>query len=310
MRLTRLAQRAGEALLSLFLISLLIHAALDIAPGDAADTLAGETATAAQLTALRREMGLDAPFLTRYGHYIGGILLRGDWGTSLVSRQPVAPLLRSRVAATATLAVISMILATAVGVVLGGMVAHHSRPWFDTLVLGITAIALAAPSYWIGLLLLRLFAVRLRWVPVIGRNDLSSLALPVVTLCLPLTATIVRLVRAHMLVELGERYVVTARAKGVSPWRLVARHVLRNSLSPIVMMLAVHFGHLLGGVFIVETLFSWPGLGRLIVQGIFDQDHPVVMGAGLLIGALYIACNLLADVAQDRLDPRSEQRAL
>jgi ABC-type dipeptide/oligopeptide/nickel transport system permease component len=310
MHFTRLMQRAGEALSSLLLISLLIHAALDIAPGDAADTLVGETATAAQLTALRREMGLDAPFVTRYAHYIGGILLRGDWGTSLVSRQPVARLLRSRLAATATLAVTSMILATAVGVVLGGMVAHHSRPWFDTLVIGITAIALAAPSYWIGLLLLRLFAVRLRWVPVIGRNDIPSLSLPVITLCIPLTATIVRLVRAHVLVELGERYVVTARAKGVSEWRVVARHVLRNSLSPVVMMLALHFGHLLGGVFIVETLFSWPGLGRLIVQAIFDQDHPVVMGAGLLTGALYIACNLIADVAQDRLDPRSEQRAL
>jgi ABC-type dipeptide/oligopeptide/nickel transport system permease component len=113
-----------------------------------------------------------------------------------------------------------------------------------------------------------------------------------------------------VLAELGERYVVTARAKGVSEWRLLARHVLRNSLAPVVMLLALHFGHLLGGAFIVETLFSWPGVGRLMVQAIFNQDHPLVMGAGLLIGTLYIGCNLVADLIQDRLDPRAEQGAL
>jgi ABC-type dipeptide/oligopeptide/nickel transport system permease component len=310
MRLRRLAQRAGEALLSLLLISLLIHAALDVAPGDVAVTLAGETASAEQMAALRREMGLDVPFVTRYVQYVGHILLHGDWGTSLVSRQPVGRLLRSRLRSTATLAILSMAIATTLGLVLGVVAARHSSPWFDALVIGITAIALASPSYWIGLLLLRLFAVQLRWLPVVSRGDGPSLILPVVTLCLPLTATVVRLVRTHVLAELGERYVVTARAKGVSEWRLLARHVLRNSLAPVVMLLALHFGHLLGGAFIVETLFSWPGVGRLMVQAIFNQDHPLVMGAGLLIGTLYIGCNLVADLIQDRLDPRAEQGAL
>ncbi len=310
MSLQRLLQRLGEAVLSLIVVSFLIHAALDVVPGDAADTLVGDSASTAQMEVLRRERHLEAPFLKRYGQYLHNIVLRGDWGNSFISGRPVAGILWERMQNTVLLAAVSLGLSTTLGIILGVLTVQHKRRWIDGLTIGLTAISMACPTYWTALLFLRIFAVQLRWVPVVGEGNLYSLILPTSTLSLPLMAAILQFVRTHMLTETREPYVYTARAKGATESRVMRCHVLRNSLPPVATAIGLHFGHLLGGTFVVETIFSWPGLGRLMVQAIFDRDPPVVIGAGLLIAAIYIATNLATDLLQEWLDPRTACSAL
>jgi len=299
-------QQVGEACLTLIVISFIIHVALDIAPGDAADVLAGETADRTQIGILRRELNLDAPLLTRYVDYVVGILTRGDWGRSMSNNRPVGELLMERWPNSARLAVSSMIAALSVGGALGILAARYSDSWLDTAVISMTALGMACPTYWLTLLLLQVFALRLNWLPVLAGGEFKHLILPVATLSLPLSASIARFVRTQILREMQQRYVDTARAKGANERRVVLHHVLRNALGPIVTLAGLHFGHLLGGTFIIESLYAWPGLGRLMVQAIFDRDHPVVMGASLLIAAGYLSINLGVDLVHGKLDPRIE----
>jgi ABC-type dipeptide/oligopeptide/nickel transport system permease component len=299
-------QQVGEACLTLIVISFIIHVALDIAPGDAADVLAGETADRTQIAILRRELNLDAPLLTRYVDYVVGILTRGDWGRSMSNNRPVGELLMERWPNSARLAVSSMIAALSVGGALGILAARYSDSWLDTAVISMTALGMACPTYWLTLLLLQVFALRLNWLPVLAGGEFKHLILPVATLSLPLSASIARFVRTQILREMQQRYVDTARAKGANERRVVLHHVLRNALGPIVTLAGLHFGHLLGGTFIIESLYAWPGLGRLMVQAIFDRDHPVVMGASLLIAAGYLSINLGVDLVHGKLDPRIE----
>jgi ABC-type dipeptide/oligopeptide/nickel transport system permease component len=299
-----LLQRLGDACLTLVIISVIIHVALDAAPGDAVDVLAGETADQAQMTALRRELNLDAPLLIRYLNYVTGILIRGDWGRSMAKNRPVGELLRERLPKTALLAASSMTVALIAGGVLGVFAARYHDDWLDSLIIIATSIGTACPTYWLALILFWLFAIHLNWLPVLAGDGVKHLILPVVTLSLPLTTSMLRFVRAQTLRELHQGYVDTARAKGANEHRVLFHHVLRNALGPVLTLAGLHFGHLLGGAFIIETLYGWPGLGGLMVQAIFDRDHPVVMGTSLLIGAGYIAINLGVDLLHSELDPR------
>ncbi len=297
-------RRLRQALLTLLVLSFVIHLALDVAPGDAADSLAGDTASRGQLESLRRELGLDASLLARYVRYATSILLRGDWGRSMASRRSVGGLLIARWPNSVLLALVSMAIASLLGGALGIFAACHGSSSADGLIIAGTAVAMASPTYWTALLLLRLFALELHWLPVLAGNGIEHLILPVITLSLPLSASIARFVRASVLSEMGKPYVVTARAKGATERRIVLRHVLPNALGPILMVIGLHLGHLVSGTFVVETLYAWPGLGSLMVQAIFDRDHPVVMGAGLLIAASYILINLITDLLHGRCDPR------
>jgi ABC-type dipeptide/oligopeptide/nickel transport system permease component len=299
-----LARRFAGTLVTLVVISLVTFVALMSTPGDTASALVGESASAAQLQTVRAELGLDQPLLVRYGAFLANLTLRGDLGRSLISNRPVAELVLERLPYTLVLAFAAISLAALIGALLGGAAAIRSGSVWDTLLMSGAALGLALPTFWSALLLIMLFALRLHWLPVVGAESWQHLVLPTVTLALPTAAAVARLMRSSLLDVLGADYVRTAHAKGLVPRQVLHRHVVRNSLIPVVTVLGLHLGHLIGGAFVVETIFGWPGLGRMIVQSIFDRDYPVVMGATLVIAAMYICINLLVDLAHGWLDPQ------
>jgi len=296
----RLAGSAGV----LLAVSLVIFAALDAAPGDAADALVGDSASQAQIDALRREMGLDLPWTSRYVSFVMELLTQGSLGRSLISGRQVSDLLAASFPYTMMLALTAILLATGVGIVVGAAAAVRAGAWLDTAIMGVTALGMAVPTFWSGLLFILVFSLGLGWLPVVGASSLKHLVLPALTLALPTAAGVARLMRSSVLDELTRHYVRTARAKGAPPRRVLLRHVLRNSFIPLLTLLGLHLGHLLGGAFIVETIFGWPGLGRLTVQAIFDRDQPVVLGAALTVATVYLLINLAVDLLHARLDPR------
>ena len=305
-----LLRRLGGMLAALLAVSLLTFLALDTIPGDAAQALAGESASAAQLATLRRQLGLDHSALARYGAFITGLLLHGDMGRSLASGRPVAGLLLERLPYTVALALAAITLAALLGGLAGTLAALRAGTLTDTLLMTGSALGLAVPAFWVGLLLIMLFSLRLHWLPVVGASSLRHLILPTITLALPTAAVVARLVRSSLLDVLGADYIRTADAKGLPRRHVIGRHALRNGMIPVVTVLGLHLGHLLGGAFVVETIFGWPGLGRLTVQAIFDRDAPVVLGAALTVAALYLAINLLVDLAHGQLDPQAARAAV
>lgn len=307
--IVHLLRRLGGSLLVLLAVSLIIFAALDAVPGDAAEALVGDSASQEHLDALRHEMGLDAPLPTRYLRFLSGLLTRGDLGRSLITDEPVGALLAARFPNTLLLTLTTTLLATVVGVVVGTVAATRAGGLLDTAIMGATSLGLAVPTFWSGLLFMLVLAPRLD-LPVVGGGSWRHLILPALTLSLPTTAVVARLMRSSVLEELSAHYVRTAHAKGVPSWRVLMRHVLRNGLIPLVNLLGLHLGRLLGGAFIVETIFGWPGLGRLTVQAIFDRDQPVVLGAALTMAAVYIVINLLVDLLHAWLDPRTAQETV
>jgi ABC-type dipeptide/oligopeptide/nickel transport system permease component len=302
--------RLAAAALVLLAVSFVTYLMLNAAPGDLALTLVGDSASAEQLTALRQELGLDEPVVVRYLRYVAGIVLRGDLGRSMISDRPVSALILERLPLTLALALASIALSGLAGFVLGWLAVRHVGAFWDTALMALAALGAALPSFWIALLLIMAFALRLDWLPVVGADSPKHLILPAVTLSLPSAAVLARLVRSSLLDVIGADFVRTAYAKGLVRSQVMWRHVLRNAAIPIVTLLALQLGYLLGGAFIVETIFAWPGLGRLTVQAIFDRDYPVVLGATLMIAAVYIALNLIADLCQAWLDPRTGANAL
>ena len=276
---------------------------LTTAPGDAAAGLIGDTASAEQLARFRAELGLDRPVLVRYLDFLRGLAV-GDLGDSLVSGRPVTGLLMERLPQTILLSLTAMLAATVLGSLLGLLAARRAGTWFDTGVMALVNVGIALPTFWVALLLILLFSLRLRWLPVVGAGTPTHLILPAITLALPTTAVVARLVRSALLDVLGADYVRTAHAKGLPDPQVLQRHVLRNAIIPVLTVLGMHLGYLLGGAFIVETIFGWPGLGRLTVQAIFDRDLPVVLGATVTIATMYVILNLIVDLLHAWLDPR------
>jgi peptide/nickel transport system permease protein len=305
-----LLRRLSGTGLVLVLVSFVIFVALDVTPGDAAEAMVGDSASQEQLDALRHEMGLDVPLVQRYLNFISGLLTQGDLGQSLVTGQSVGGLLAERLPSTVQLAFTATALATVLGVAIGIAAAVRAGTYLDTAIMGGTALGLAVPTFWSALLFVMLFALRLHWLPVVGSGSLKHLVLPAVTLALPTAAVVARLMRSSILEELSANYVRTAHAKGARSRRVMSHHVLRNSLIPLLTLLGLYLGRLLGGAFIVETIFGWPGLGRLTVQAIFDRDQPVVLGAALTVAAMYLTINFFVDVGHAWLDPRVGQETL
>lgn len=305
-----LVRRVGGALLTLLVVSLITFGALESAPGDAASGMVGDSASAAQLQTLRAELGLDRPLVDRYGEFVSGLLTRGDLGRSLVSGKPVAGLISERLPYTILLALTAAVLAASVGMLVGIGAATRAGTWLETLLMGGAALGLAVPTFWAALLLMLLFSVRLRWLPVVGASTPAHLILPAITLALPTAAGLARLMRSSLLDVLRSDYIRTARAKGLKPRDVLGRHIVRNSLIPVITLLGLHLGYLLSGAFVVETIFGWPGLGRLAVQAIFDRDYPVVVGATLVIAFMYVLVNLAVDLAHGWLDPQVAHQAL
>ncbi len=291
-------------------ISLLAFVLLDQAPGDAAQAMVGESASSDQMAAVRRQMGLDVPVFDRYMRFAAAAVLHGDLGRSLLSGRSVSTLLAERFSATLILTLTTMALALLAGATIGVLAAAHHGSKLDLALMSIATLGLSLPTFWVAILLMLTFSLRLGWLPVGGSGSAAHLILPAVSLSFPTTAVVARLLRASLLDVRGACYVRTAYGKGLPPRRVWQEHILRNSLNPVVTMLGLYLGHLLGGTFIIETIFGWPGLGRLLVQAVFDRDYPVLVGAVLLIAVIYQLLNLAVDVSHALLDPRLGREAL
>jgi ABC-type dipeptide/oligopeptide/nickel transport system permease component len=305
-----LLRRVIWTVLALFAVSILILALLDFAPGDAAEAIIGDSGSAAQLQALRAEMGLESPLPLRYLRFLDGLLRKGDMGKSLITEQQVATLVAARLPYTLLLAFAASGLALLIGVPLSLAAALRPGSWLDTSLMSLSSLGLAMPTFWTAILFTLVFSLKLDWLPVVGAGSWKHLILPTITLALPTASIIARVFRSSLLEEMRNGYVLTAHSKGLHPRRVLTIHVFRNSLIPLITLLGMHLGHLLGGAFIVETIFGWPGLGRLTVLAIFDRDVPVVMGAALATAAMFLTLNLVIDITYGWLDPRVAENSV
>ena len=251
----------------------------------------------------RHALGFDRPLHQQFGDYVGRVA-RGDLGISLRSNRPVGALIRERLPATVELTVAALLIAAAVAIPAGIVSAVKRGSAIDRVAMVGAVAGQAVPIFWLALLLITLFGVHLRWLPVFGRGSLAHLVLPAVSLSTVILGRLARLVRSAMLEVLGQDYVRTARAKGVGELRVLAGHALKNAAIPIVTLLGLQFAQLLGGAVVTETIFAWPGIGRLVVEAIFNRDFPVVQGVVLVVSLIFVAVNLLVDLAYAALDPR------
>ena len=297
--LRRLALLLPTLLGALTLVFFLIHAV----PGDPVEVMLGETAGAADKEELRRSLGLDRPLHTQYRNFLAG-LLAGDLGLSLYERSSVAELIRARLPATFELALCALLLATSLSFPLAFLAAARRGAWQDRGALLFSLLGLSMPNFWLGPLLMILFSIQLGWLPVSGRAGPAHLILPAITLGLGMAAILTRILRASLLRVRHEDYVQAARAKGLSETSVWLKHMLRNALLPVITVMSLQFGSLLAGAVITETIFSWPGIGRLTVQAIQTRDYPLVQGCVLTIALSYIFVNFLADIFYRLADPR------
>jgi ABC-type dipeptide/oligopeptide/nickel transport system permease component len=298
-----IARRVALTIPVLAGVATLVFSLIHLIPGDPAQAMLGESAAESEVDALRRQLGLDRPILEQYGVFLAG-LARGDLGTSLRTGTPVRSQIVDRLPATIELAVAAMLVAILSAMPLGIAAAVWRGTVVDHASMTMALAGMSIPNFWLGPLLAIIFAVELGWLPVSGRESIASLVLPAVSLGAALAAILARMTRASLLEELREPYVQAARARGSSRARAVIRHALRNSLVPVVTIVGLQFGAVLTGAVITETIFSWPGIGRLLIQSIGFRDYPLVQGCILLIAVTYVIVNLLTDLAYGVLDPR------
>jgi len=284
-------------------VATLVFGFLHLLPGDPAEIMLGESAAPADVAALRRDLGLDRPLAAQYTRFIAGAL-RGDLGRSIAFQAPVTHVIVARYPATLELAAAAFVLAVALALPLGIAGAMRPGSSLDRAARLVTLAGACVPSFWLGPMLIFVFSMELGWFPVSGRGGLAHLVLPAVTLGLAMTGVLVRLTRTSLLAALGDGYVRTARAKGVGEWRVVSVHALRNALLPVTTVAGLQVGALLAGAIITETIFAWPGIGRLVVQAIDARDYLLVQGCVLAIGLTYVAVNTLTDLLQRAIDPR------
>ncbi len=281
----------------------LVFALIHLIPGDPVEVMLGETAGAMDKQQLRRSLGLDQPVLAQYQKFLVG-LGRADLGQSLFEQAPVSALIRARLPATLELALCAMIAAIMISVPLAIVAAVKRGRWLDRGALLFSLFGLSLPNFWLGPLLMIVFSIQLGWTPVSGRGGLSHLLLPALTLGLGMAAILTRILRASLLQTLREDYVRTARAKGLTERAVWLKHTLRNALLSVITIMSLQFGALLAGSLITETIFSWPGLGRLTVQAIQTRDYPVVQGCVLVIAVAYVLVNFVTDLLYQWVDPR------
>jgi len=298
-----LARRLALTVLVLFGVATLVFSLIHLIPGDPAQAMLGEAASQKDVEALRQRLGLDRPLVEQYGHFVSGAL-HGDLGTSFRTGLPVTAQIVERMPATMELAAAAMLVAIGVAIPLGIAAAVRRGTAVDHAAMAVALSGVSIPNFWLGPLLAIIFAVELGWLPVSGRGTWAHLILPAVSLGAALAAILARMMRATLLEELRELYVVAARARGVSRSRAVLRHAFRNSLIPVVTLIGLQFGAVLTGAVITETVFAWPGIGRLLIQSIGFRDYPLVQGCILLIAVTYVAVNLLTDLLYGVLDPR------
>jgi peptide/nickel transport system permease protein len=332
MRPALILQRLLHLIPVLLGVSVIVFLMMSLTPGDPAEImLANQNATPAQIATLRHDMGLDQSLPTRFAAFIGHAV-QGDFGQSLFHRRPVAAVIAERLPATIELSFVAMVFALVLSIPLGVIAAVHRGGILDRLATVGSLFGVSLPGFWFGILLLLGFAVNLRLLPVSGAidfahqppvatgfllidsvvagrldslgNAMAHLLLPAITLGLPMAAILMRVTRASMLDVLRQDYIVFAEAKGLSRARILALHALKNALLPTVTVAAMETGSLLGGNMVVETVFGWPGLGRLVVESIFTRNYPLIQAAVLLYAVTYVLVNFLADILYTVLNPR------
>lgn len=302
--ITRLLYTLPVVWLVVSVVFLLIH----MVPGDPIQQMLGEGAPGADVAAVRHQYGLDAPLGRQYVNYWGGVL-HGHLGQSLRFQQDVGRLIATRYPATLQLTVAALAVAVLLSIPAGVFSATHRNQWSDRALGLVSLLGLSIPNFALGPVLILIFAIKLGLLPVSGSGTLAHLVLPALTMGGSLAAILTRMVRTSMLEELGQDYIRTARAKGLSERRVVYQHALRNALVPVLTVLGLQFGALLAGAIVTETIFSWPGIGRLTLQAIGNRDYYLVQGCILAIGLTYIAVNLLTDLLYAAVNPRMRIRA-
>ncbi|HVX89207.1 MAG TPA: ABC transporter permease [Gemmatimonadales bacterium] len=276
---------------------------LHVAPGDPVQAMVGERADSLTVARLRAELRLDEPLPLRFVSYVGGVVT-GDLGTSYVTRRPIAQDLAGRFPATLRLAAAAMLFATLAGILIGVLGAWRPGTWWDRFLTVGAYLGVSFPVYWIGLLLILVFAVQLRWLPPSGSRGLAYLVLPALTLGMRSVAVLARMTRAALQEVLMSDYIRTARAKGLREAPVVLRHGLRNALIPVITVLGLDFGSYLTGSILTETIFAWPGVGRYVLDAITKRDLPAIQGSILFLSIVFVVVNLLTDIAYAKADPR------
>jgi peptide/nickel transport system permease protein len=273
-------------------------------PGDPAEVIAGMDGSKEILEKIRADLGLDKPLPIQYLIFIKNILIHGDFGYSYRTQRPVSQEIKGRFINSLKLGVTAIVIAIIIGLICGTLSAIKENSKLDRIFTVSSLISLSTPTFWSGLLFIIFFSVYLKWLPAGGMGGLKSYILPAIALGLPASAVIIRMVRTSLLEVLHENYIRTAKAKGLSPVRVILRHALKNALIPTVTIIGLQFGWLLGGTVVVETVFSWPGMGQLIITGILGRDYPMVQGAIIVLAFAFICINLFVDILYTYLDPR------
>lgn len=289
----------------LFGVSIAVFVMVRLVPGDPVQLMFTNQPlpSPARLEEIRHQLGLDLPIWKQYLNYLTGVL-QGDFGQSIRSRQPVFEEIVQRLPNTLRLTFASLAVAITVGILAGVLSAVYKGRWIDKVSMVVSILGISIPGFWFGLMIMLLFGVRLEWLPVSGATSWKHLVMPAITLGLISSAIIARLTRASMLDALGQDYVRTARAKGLRGRTVVTRHALRNAFIPVVTIIGLQIGGLLSGAFIIETVFAYPGIGQLAVTALQARDFPVIQGIVLMVAAIYVCVNLLADLVYGFLDPR------
>jgi peptide/nickel transport system permease protein/oligopeptide transport system permease protein len=300
---TFLLRRLLLAIPTLAGVLVVVFLLLYVAPGDPVMEMVGERADSATIARLRAELRLDEPLPMQFAHYAGGVL-RGDLGSSYITGRPIVRDIGERFPNTLQLALAAMLLAAVTGVTIGVLSARRPGGALDRFAMAGAYLGISFPVYWVGLILILLFAVTLRWLPPSGFGRLEFLALPALTLGSRSIAFLARMTRSAMLEVLGSDFVRTARAKGLRERAVLARHALRNALIPVITVLGLDFGYYLTGSILTETIFSWPGIGRYVVNAIARRDLPAIQGTVLFLSVVFVLVNLLTDLAYAKADPR------
>lgn len=297
-------KRLLAAIPVLFGVSIAVFSMLHLVPGDPVKMMLSEFQTSPeQIALLRAQLHLDEPLPQQFGRFLWGAL-HGDLGYSIRTKRPVRDEILDNLPSTVILTLSGMTVAIVMGIVLGIIAAVWQNSWFDTFSMLLALLGVSMPSFWFGLLLIFTFSLKLRWLPATGGGDFAHLIMPAVTLGMGASAIIARLARSSMLEVLRQEYIMTARAKGLRELLVIIRHGLKNALIPVVTIVGLQIGQLLGGTVIIETVFARPGVGRLIVNGILEKDFPLVQGIVLLGATSYVLVNLVVDMTYALLDPR------
>ncbi len=296
-------QRLTSLFIVIFGVLLLTFLLIHLVPGDPVDVMLGESANMADRAALRADLGLNQPLIQQFGHYVAK-LMQGDFGQSIHTKTPIVELIKARYPATVKLALLSLLIGIVIGVPLGVFAALKAGHWQDFVVTIVSVRLSAMPAFWLGPVLMLIFAVWLGWLPVSGMDTGTSIILPAITLGFGLSAILTRMTRTSLLEVLNDDYIRTARAKGLSERTVILRHALRAALLPIITIVGLQMGSLLAGTVITETIFSWDGIGRLLVESIEKRDYPVTQACVLIVALSYVLVNLVTDILYRLADPR------